>query len=254
MESGMIKIKTRKLYYEDMFLKECEGTVIDITDNGIVFDQTVAYPEGGGQIGDRGILVINNMEIPFTDTKKGIGRIFYTDDFPTIQVDTPVIHIVSSNDLAHFQIGDKVKIKIDVQHRIKTTILHSGLHIALMAARERCPEITKTIKGCSITTESGRLDFFTHDKFTNEDIVNIQEKAQSLIDENLEISTYPYPGQDEAWYWKCKDFICPCGGTHVKNTGDLGKITVKRKNIGKTTERLIVTLSDELLTSNNYHS
>lgn len=246
-------MKTRKLYYEDVFLAECDAIVTQINDKGIVTDQTVAFPEGGGQIGDTGILILRGEEIPFQDTQKGLGEILHLNNFPSVQVNTPVIHVVEPEVKEKFRIGDKIKIRINVNRRIRTTVMHSGLHLVLMAARNFCPELSATIKGCSITEDSARLDFFTTLKFTPDNIADIEAMTQELIDKDLEVKTYVHEGQDEAWYWQCEDFICPCGGTHVTHTGCIGKVSVKRKNVGKTTERIILKLTEESLTEKEYH-
>ena len=48
---------TAELFREDGYLRSCEATVIEIHENNIVLDQTVFYPEGGGQPGDSGTLI-----------------------------------------------------------------------------------------------------------------------------------------------------------------------------------------------------
>ncbi len=246
-------IRTEKIYYQDSFLNNCEATVINIQDNKVILDKTIAFPEGGGQIGDIGYLYVKDVKIPFFDTKKGVGRILSLSDFPSVQVDTPVYHFIDEKDLSKISIGDKVKVVIDVQHRIWTTVLHSALHLVLMVAKERRPDITNTIKGCKITTDSARIDFFAKSKFLPEDIEWISMTTQELIDLKVPIKVYPHESEKEAWYWQCKDFICPCGGTHLTNTGQVGKISVRRKNVGKTTERLIVIANDIKLTEKDYH-
>ena len=77
--------------------------------------------------------------------------------------------------------------------------------------------------------------------------------ANNLITENIPIERYLYENKNEAWIWKCKNFECPCGGTHLQSTGQIKNIKIKRKNVGKTTERLIVTIDKTLLTEQMYH-
>ena len=78
--------KTEKVYYSDSFLSSCMATVTGIEDNKVILDKTVAFPEGGGQIGDIGKLYIKERIIPFFDTKKGVGRILNIPDFPDIKL------------------------------------------------------------------------------------------------------------------------------------------------------------------------
>jgi len=74
---------TQKIYYEDPFLTKLTANIIKITKDGIIFDKTISYPEGGGQEGDIGIIKIleNNESIEYIDTQKLLGRSIYLDDF-----------------------------------------------------------------------------------------------------------------------------------------------------------------------------
>lgn len=247
-------MRTEKIYYADMFKKECEATITDVQDNKIVCSRTVAFPEGGGQIGDCGYIIYDGDKyVKFIDTKKGVGDIVHLNERYTIQVNTPVYHIVQREDAVKLSVGMKVKIVIDVRRRIKTTAMHSALHIVLMAAVKIRQELDKRIKGCHIEEEKARIDFFCEEKFSAEDIEEINKIANDIVKENDKIERYLYNGINEAWIWKCRDFECPCGGTHLLSAGQIKGIRVKRKNVGKTTERLIVTVEEILLTEDMYH-
>lgn len=246
-------MRTIKLHYETPFLNECEAIVIEKNDKGIVTDCTVAFAEGGGQIGDAGVIISNGIEIPFYDTQKGVGRVLNLKDFPSVNVETPVYHCIEKGKMNLLNVGDRVNIHIDVQRRINTTLHHSALHIALMAANKICPEKVGYIKGCKITEEYGRLDFFTHEKFSVDEIECINMEAEKIVRDSLPIYTYQHPEEKEAWYWKCEDFVCPCGGTHITNTSEIGKMSVKRKNVGKSTERMIVEVQDSPLDASRYY-
>lgn len=247
-------MKTEKVYYEDSFLCSCKARVIEKTQSGIITDRTVAYAEGGGQEGDCGFIIVNNgMEIPFYDTQKGCGRLVTLPDFPLIQIDTPICHCIDEQYMELFSIGDEVQIYINVQHRINTTVHHSALHIALMAAEQICPEKVRYIKGCKITGDYGRLDFNTSDKFTPEDIKGISHKVNEIIEKAIPVLVYQHPNEKEAWFWKCEDFVCPCGGMHITNTNEIEAVSIKRKNVGKFTERMIVEVGKPCLDIEKYH-
>lgn len=219
----------------------------------IVCDQTVAFPEGGGQIGDSGFIICADGEVvPFIDTKKGVGTILHLNNRHSIQINTPVYHVLGSA-ASELIPGMRVRINIDVIHRIKTTALHSALHIALMAVIQIRSNLEQCIKGCHIDTEKARMDFFCDKKFTQEEMLSINMNAQSLIKEDIKVKRYLFQNQKEAWIWRCKDFECPCGGTHVLSTGQLGDISIRRKNIGKTTERIIVELNHLKIEEGMYH-
>ena len=130
---------------------------------------------------------------------------------------------------------------------------HSAIHLALMVASELRGDLYHSIKGCSITTEHARLDFSLSERFSADELIVMNEKLNDLILESVPVEVFPYEGEDEAWFWRCKDYVCPCGGTHVTNTSQIGHATVKRKTIGKGSERIIVSVDNPKLTVENYH-
>ena len=245
---------TKKLYYSDPFLLQCDAEIVEIRNgNEICLDQTVAYPEGGGQVSDIGTFFIDDLCIPFFDVKKGYGRVFSVKDFPTVNVDTPVYHTVSEDAISVFSVGQRIKMKIDVKRRIGATIHHSALHLALMVVSEIRGDLYSKIKGCSITDINARVDFSLLEKFSENELSVLNENLNNLIAESVPVVVFPYEGEKEAWFWKCKDYICPCGGTHITNTSQVGHITAKRKGIGKGAERLIVIVDNPVLSEKYYH-
>jgi len=234
-------MKTEKLFYKYPYLKKTKAKIIDIVDEKIVLDKTIAYPEGGGQEGDRGYLIINGKKIPFFDTKKGVGRMLFLENFPTIQVDTPIYHFIDKDNLKYFNVGDEIEIEIDTKRRSKLSASHSAIHIVLMCVEKLFKGFEKKIYGAKIKEDSARLDFKTDYKFNQEDIRKIEECANEVISKNLPIKQYHHPKEKEAWYWECNGWVCPCGGTHIENTGIIKEIKVKRKNLGKNGQRISIT-------------
>lgn len=246
---------TKKLYYCDPFLSECDAEVVEIRNgNELCLSQTIAYPEGGGQISDIGTFYIGDLEIPFGNVQKGYGRIFSVQDFPTVNVDTPVYHTVDSQYADMFSVGQKLKVKINLERRMWTTLHHSAVHLALMVASELRGDLYHRLKGCNITTEHARLDFSLSERFSETELIDMNNRLSSLISECAPIVVFPYKGEDEAWFWQCKDYVCPCGGTHVTNTSQIGHAIIKRKGIGKGSERIIVTVDSPTLTTKDYHT
>ncbi len=245
--------KSYKTYYDKPYLSQIESKIIDIKGNGIILDRTVAYPEGGGQEGDKGVLIVDNREIPFYDTKKGLGRTIYLDDFPTISVDTPILHYVNEEDLKHFKMGDSVVVKIDTIRRAKLSISHSATHIMLMAMETKYPGIEKTIYGTSIKEDSARLDFRTPLKFSSEDIKEVEKIANEIVAKNEEIKVFRHPKEPEALYWQLDWYITPCGGTHIDNTKYIKSITLKRKNLGKKGQRVSLTFEHNSLYQEKFY-
>jgi len=233
--------KTEKIYYKEPYRKLIQAKVIDIDSNGLIFDKTVAYAEGGGQESDRGVIIKDNEVIEFFNVLKKPGRTIFIDDFPTISVDNAIVHHIDTNYLNKFKIGDEVTIKIDSIRRAKLSISHSVIHIVLMGVEKIYPGLEHKIYGAKIKEDSARLDFRTTLKFSQEDIANIQEYANNIISKNTIIETFTHKDEPEALYWRLDWYTCPCGGTHIDNTSYIKEIKVKRKNLGKNGQRISVT-------------
>lgn len=249
---------TRKLYYEDSFLKSCTAQVVKVTENKIELSQTVAYPEGGGQEGDIGIIqTTTGLVIRFTDTQKMYGRKLYLDDFPSINVETIIHHIVCDEDihlLNSVSEGESVVVTIDAQRREKLSISHTASHLVFIGVGEVMPEAIKNVKGCHIDEISARFDFNVDRRFTQEDVIKIQDIANNMVREDHVINTYHHPEEPEAWYWEAKGYVIPCGGTHLRKTSSIGEILVRRKNIGKNVERIIIQFPNATVNESHYHS
>ncbi len=166
-------MQTEKIYYKNQFQSSCKAKLIGKTKEGLIFDKTVAYPEGGAQIGDKGKLIRtkNNEMISFVDTRKIKGKTIYLDDFSIINVEDSIVHILEA-EYEDYEIGEEFIIKVNISERANATLNHSAM------------------------------------------------------------------------YWKCLDYSVPCGGTHCNTTNQLGMISVKRKNIGKSADRLIIKLKN----------
>ena len=68
----------------------------------------------------------------------------------------------------------------------------------------------------------------------------IQEKMNAFIEKGMEVKTYD--GDSGKRWWECGEWKMPCGGTHVKDVKEIGKVNLKRVNIGKGKERIEVKL------------
>lgn len=253
----MNRNKTKRLHLEKPFLSSCEATVIEVDrERGIVLNQTIAYAESGGQEGDKGVIKIqdtNLKAIPFIYTKKGLGRLLFVDDFPTVHVDTPVYHIIEREHFNDFEIGMKVVVKIDIERRAKLTVSHTGIHLVLMGLEELYPDIYPRIIGCHIKETGARLDFFVEEKMTSTDIHQAQMFANRLIFEDITMTTFPHKDEPEAYYWQLKDTIYPCGGTHLISTGAVGAVEVSKKNLGKGKQRISFIFPNAVLPIQHYY-
>ena len=246
---------TEKLYYRDPFLRCCRAKVTGVDERGVVLNRTVAFPEGGGQEGDRGLLLIpeEDVEIAFTDTQKGLGRCITMQDFPLIQVDTPIYHKVAPEHLEKFKEGQEIAVALDIDRRMRLAASHSATHLLLMGVESIYENFESRVYGCHIKEEGGRLDFRTPIKFSQEEIRAIEKYANDLIQSDSEISTFAHDQEPEAWYWQCRDTIYPCGGMHLLRTSNIKGITVNRKNLGKTGQRVSFNMNGIVPFEELYH-
>lgn len=246
---------TEKLYYRDPFLKRCRARVTGIDEKGVVLDRTVAFPEGGGQEGDRGKLLIPGRieEITFRDTRKGLGRCVLLQDFPVIQVDTPVYHEVAAEDLERLKTGMEVDVVLDLDRRMRLAASHTATHLLLMGVESIYKGYAARVYGCHIKEDGGRLDFRTTEKFTQEDVQAIERHVNGLIGRDCMVTTFVHEQEPEAWYWQCNDTIYPCGGMHLTSTSNIQGVTLKRKNLGKTGQRLSFEMKEIIPFEELYH-
>lgn len=228
------------LYMDDSYLKEFDSKVVSVKDGKfIVIDKTAFYPNSGGQPFDTGRMVRESDGEEFTVvfTGKFLGKIS---------------HEVGREGLKE---GDKVHCIIDWERRYRHMRMHTTAHIiSALIAKETGALIT----GNQLGEEKSRIDF-SLDDFDRDAFSGYIEKSNEIISQNLEVSAESMPRSEvEANPDLCKlakglppginvlrmvrigDFdIQPDGGTHVKNTSEIGKVElVKLENKGKNNRRL----------------
>jgi len=192
----------------------------------IVLDKTLFYASAGGQPHDTGKLVRKSDNAEFKVIFSGI-------------FDGEISHEVENRENTTLQEGDEVHGVLDWERRYKMMKLHSAAHLIYYPFIETLGK--PKIIGSNINEDKSRIDFI-YDSPINEKIPLIEKEANRIIAEGLDIITEPDEKNPEKRWWRCKDWKMPCGGTHVKNTSEIGKIKLKRKNIGKGKERVEVYL------------
>lgn len=239
---------TAKLFLEDSYQTDIEAKVTAVSENSLQFDKTIFYATSGGQPGDTGILVIVNQNVPVVTTKKGEAL-------------DEVWHVLGEGAPLP-QVGDVVHGKIDWDTRHKHMRMHTALHLL-------CSLIKGDVTGGSVGVEKGRLDFNVSADALDKDDLNT--KLNDLIaadhpvsfewitSEELEanpglvrtMSVKPPMASGKVRLVRIgadKENpvdLQPCGGTHVKSTGEIGRISiVKIENKGKQNRRLSVVFEE----------
>jgi len=136
--------------------------------------------------------------------------------------------------------GDPVKVAIDGERRSRLLRLHFAAELVLELVTRHFPAAVKT--GAHIAEHKARLDFTWQGSIARAFPV-LEAGVAELVDADLPIvSAFSDPEAEER-YWEIPDFArVPCGGTHPRRTGEVGRIALKRDNIGKGRERIEITL------------
>jgi Ser-tRNA(Ala) deacylase AlaX len=206
---------TKKLFYEDPYMKEFDATVVSVNGTDIVLDQTAFYPFSGGQAPDNGD--INGIAV--VDVQKS-GE--------------DIVHVVEGGKLKE---NDKVHGKLDWNRRYTLMKLHTAAHIVYEIFTEEFGK--QKIIGSNIHPGKARLDFEYPERL---ELEKVAERSNGAIAQGLEVETWEDPEKEGFRLWKAGEWEMPCGGTHVKNTSEIGKIKLKRENIGAGKERIEIKL------------
>lgn len=217
----MTKERTVRLYHEDPYLREFEATVLSIDGNDVALDRTTFYPEGGGQVGDTG--VIGGVRV--ADTQIRDGR---------------VVHILEESPC--FGVGDSVKCRIDWERRYRIMKLHSAAHIMEHFLWQRLGKMERL--GSRVDEKKDRADYAYEGRLPADDLRQVEEAANRFLAEGHEIRIRLDPSRPGIRIWSCDPIEMPCGGTHVRNTREIGAIRLRRRNPGRGVERVETALAE----------
>ena len=213
---------THKVFWDDPYQVELESTVSRVDGPCIELEETIFYAESGGQESDAG--TIGGIQVIKAE-KQGLSIVYTLEHEP------------------NFQAGAVVTTQIDWARRYALMKLHFAAEVILEVVTHRFPEMTKV--GAHISADKSRIDFEWHES-VKPLLPELQQQAQSVIDSHADIISDFSDTSEQRRYWKVEGFAqVPCGGTHLKNTSEVGRIQLKRKNIGKGKERIEISLVEE---------
>lgn len=243
---------TKKIYLDDSYVREFYAIVTEIEHfNGrasLILSETAFHPIGGGQPQDMGVIIGENGKL--------LVESVYEDDLGRVVHEGVLEGSISK--------GEEVKGIIDWDRRYRLMRVHTAAHLLIQAVRAYfnspviCVSAGKNVKG-------GRLDFKAPIK--REMLPQIEEIANRIVSENRDV-TIKYMTSEEARDYlrkynesldlyarkhKLEDKIriveienwiaIPCGGTHVKKTGEIGRIRIlKRASKGRGVVRIEYTV------------
>ena len=237
------------LLKDDKEVKELKSN----DDGMVITNQTPFYGESGGQVGDTGEIISGDFRFEVTDVQKKLGDLF--------------VHygkVINGS----IKLNENVEMKIDQNRRNDTRAYHSATHL-LHESLRRVLGTHVTQKGSLV--EPGRLRFdFSHMKpISNEDVGKIENFVNSMVEKKTDVRTRLMTpdeavqngalalfgekygeevrvlsmGDDNGKYFSTE----LCGGTHVKNTGDIGKFKIVSQSSIAAGVRRIEALRDKQL-------
>ena len=233
---------TERLYLEEPTLVTARARVVAVSNAGVVLDRTTFYPRGGGQPGDIGNMFWDGGDFIVVDAIKG-------DENAIVHVPAP------NSDLP--PVGATVEIAIDWVRRRTIMRMHTTLHLL-------CAVLPgAAVTGGSIAVERSRLDFDLPEPPPKELIeerlnaliagnhpVTTEWVDETVLDTNPELvrtlSVKPPRGSGRVRLVRIGSAgnlvdLQPCGGTHVANTSEIGRMAVQRiENKGKQNRRITV--------------
>ncbi len=234
---------TDRVFHADSYARQCD-TVVTRSEPGIVeLERTVFYPTGGGQPGDRGVLILEDgSRLTVIDTIKGEGEAIVhriADDAP---VPAP---------------GTRLQAEIDWERRHTLMRYHTCLHLL-------CAVVDAPVTGGRMAEDKAHLDFdIDMEKLVAADIeaalnaliardqpVETGAISDAELDANpglvKTMSVQPPRGQGSVRTIRVGDIdYQPCGGTHLRRTGEIGTASVVRiRSEGKRNKRVTIVLGN----------
>jgi len=208
---------TKKLFWEDPYATSLDTVVESVTQNSIFLGETIFYALSGGQESDTGTI----GGYPVLEAKKnGLDIAYVLAEHHTLKP------------------GDPVRVEIDWNRRYSLMRLHFAAEIILELAYQNLTAIEKI--GAHISQDKARIDFHWSENISSH-FPGLISKANTIISQDLPIISAFSDEPLEKRYWEIPGFArVSCGGAHLKRTGEVGRIDLKRKNIGKGKERIEV--------------
>ncbi len=219
----------------------------------IILNQTPFYGESGGQVGDTGFIIAGNFKFKVEDVQKKLGDL--------------IVHygIVESGSI---KLNDNVEMKINIERRKNIRAYHSATHL-LHESLRRVLGTHVIQKGSLVAPDRLRFDFSHMKPVTNEEINKIENFVNTIVEKKSDVITRLMTpkeavdngalalfgekygeevrvlsmGDEEEKYFSTE----LCGGTHVKNTGDIGKFKIVNQSSIAAGVRRIEALRDKQL-------
>ena len=198
----------------------------------VITNQTPFYGESGGQVGDQGIISNSNCKINIKDTQKKMGDL--------------LVHY-GNVEKGSFKVGDSVNLEIDIQKRNNSRANHSATHLLHESLRRTLGKHV-TQKGSLVSPDRLRFDFSHNKPIEKEEMIKINKIVNQMVEGASDVQTrimtpkeavglgalalfgekygdevrVVFMGKEKNSFFSTE----LCGGTHVKNTKEVGEFKV----------------------------
>ncbi|MDM7933879.1 MAG: alanyl-tRNA editing protein AlaXM [Methanothrix sp.] len=232
----------KAIYLEDSYLKEFDARVLEAAGERVLLDQTAFYPRSGGQPSDHGVMDRGGDLFRVLDAEPSEGGVLHMVDRPGLLP------------------GESVHAAIDWERRYRLMRGHTACHILSAVIFE---ETGAKITGNQIDLSRSRVDF-SLESFDRSRIQEYIGSANRIVEEDrpVRVRVLPreealsipdlfrlavdLPDREEVRVVTIEGIDSQaCGGTHVRRTGEVGRIEILRaENKGKSNRRIYFSLED----------
>ena len=218
---------TEVKYYFDYSLNEFESKVVKVDENFVVLDETYFYPTSGGQLHD-------------------VGSIGKEEVVDVVKEGSIIVHIVKED--SKLKVGDKVNCVIDKKRRLQLAQHHTGAHVLNAAARRVLGNHINQA-GAHKQLDRARLDITHYSALSETETARIEEEANKIISDKIVVNkSFVERGEAENKFGVgiYQGGVVPgkllriveipgvdveaCGGTHLNNTGEAGRLKILRSS------------------------
>jgi Ser-tRNA(Ala) deacylase AlaX len=211
----------RKVFWEDPYRRQIKAQVVTVSGDVVTLDATVAFAYPGGQVFDTGII----GGFPIQNAVYQDREIRYT---------LSVVHTLKP--------GDSVSVSIDWERRYAIMKLHFAAELLIVALAGRYGR--RQITRADILPDKAVLDF-VWDGNISATFPFLEDELRKLIAQDLNITSDWLDPDAEKRFWEIPGVAkVPCGGTHLKRTGEIGGVSFARQHNGDGNERIEITLKD----------
>ena len=212
---------TLKIFWQEPYRTRLKTRIASVAGAEVTLAETIFYAVSGGQESDHSTIGGHAV----LEARKAGAEILYR-----------------LGDDHGLEAGETVEVAIDWVRRYRLMRLHFAAEIVLELAYRSLAGIEKI--GAHIAADKARIDFLWPEPLTPRLPDFARSLAEIVAGDAAIVSAFSDAAQGRR-YWEIPDFArVPCGGTHLRRAGEIGAVTLKRRNLGKGKERIEIALAD----------